>query len=126
MAVKGRPDFRAIIVGGSVAGLTLAHAFEKAGINYVLLEARDTIAPSLGASILLFPNGATILDQLGIYENMDPILSHLQYSTTWTDPGKSNQKTSYLGQIEFRYVPSQSWSRQYADNCQLGLRMQHY
>lgn len=107
MAAKGRPDFRAIIVGGSVAGLTLAHAFEKAGIDYVLLEARDNIAPNLGASVILFPNGATILDQLGIYENMEPILSHLQYSTTWTDPGKSNSKTSYLGQVGFRYVPSQ-------------------
>jgi FAD dependent monooxygenase len=107
MAVKGRPDFRAIIVGGSVAGLTVAHAFEKAGIDFVLLEARDNIAPNLGASIVLFPNGATILDQLGIYGNMDPILSHLQYSTTWTDSGKLNPKTSYLGQVEFRYVPSQ-------------------
>jgi 2-polyprenyl-6-methoxyphenol hydroxylase-like FAD-dependent oxidoreductase len=111
MAAKGKPEFRAIIVGGSVAGLTLAHAFEKAGIDYVLLEARDNIAPNLGASIVLFPNGATILDQLGIYENMDSILSHLQYSTTWTDPGKSNPKTSYFGQIEFRYVPRQSCPR---------------
>jgi 2-polyprenyl-6-methoxyphenol hydroxylase-like FAD-dependent oxidoreductase len=54
MAVKRRLDFRAIIVGGSVAGLTLAHAFEKAGIDYALLEARDNIAPNLGASIVFF------------------------------------------------------------------------
>jgi len=62
--------FKAIIVGGSVAGLTLAHTFEKAGINYVLLEARDTISPQLGASIVIMPNGARILDQLGVYEKL--------------------------------------------------------
>jgi 2-polyprenyl-6-methoxyphenol hydroxylase-like FAD-dependent oxidoreductase len=108
MATKRRPNFRAIIVGGSVSGLTLAHAFEKAGIEYDLLEARDIIAPNLGASILIFPNGATIMDQLGIYETMEEILSPIQFSTTWTSPGKHNPKTDYLGQVEFRYVIDQN------------------
>jgi NADPH-dependent 2,4-dienoyl-CoA reductase/sulfur reductase-like enzyme len=42
--------FKVVIVGGSVAGLTLAHAFDSAGIDYVLLEARDTFAPPVGAT----------------------------------------------------------------------------
>ncbi|KAH8810054.1 hypothetical protein F5882DRAFT_99982 [Hyaloscypha sp. PMI_1271] len=62
--------FTAIIVGGSVAGLTLAHMFSKAHINYTLLEARDDISPQLGASIVIMPNGARILDQLGIFGDM--------------------------------------------------------
>jgi FAD dependent monooxygenase len=62
--------FTAIIVGGSVAGLTLAHMFSKAHIDYTLLEARDTISPQLGASIVIMPNGARILDQLGVFEDM--------------------------------------------------------
>lgn len=70
MATPRRPKFSAIIVGGSVAGLTLAHMFEKAGIDYILLEGRDTISPSTGASIVIMPNGARILDQLGLYEAM--------------------------------------------------------
>ena len=43
-------QFKAIIVGGSVAGLTLAHTFDSAGIDYVLLEARDMVAPPVGAT----------------------------------------------------------------------------
>jgi hypothetical protein len=65
-----RSNFKVIIVGGSVAGLTLAHMFEKANINYTILEARDTISPQLGASIVIMPNGARILDQLGVFEIM--------------------------------------------------------
>lgn len=63
--------FHAIIIGGSVSGLTLAHTFSAANISYTLLEARDTISPQLGASIVIFPNGARILDQLGVYEKME-------------------------------------------------------
>lgn len=57
-----------IIAGGGISGLTLANALEKAGIDYVLLEARDTIAPKVGASIGFFQNGGRILDQLGCLE----------------------------------------------------------
>ncbi|CZS96768.1 uncharacterized protein RCO7_02595 [Rhynchosporium graminicola] len=58
-------NFKAIIIGGSVAGLTFAHMFERANINYILLEARYRISPSEAASIVIMPNGARILDQLG-------------------------------------------------------------
>jgi len=65
------PRLKAIIVGGSVAGLTLAHIFDSTGIiDYILLEGRDNVAPPLGATIIIMPNGARILDQLGIYNSM--------------------------------------------------------
>lgn len=38
--------------------------------TYVLLEAYPEIAPQLGASIGLLPNGLRILDQLGCYESI--------------------------------------------------------
>ncbi|KAH6633730.1 FAD binding domain protein [Boeremia exigua] len=60
--------FRVIIAGGGIAGLTLANALEKANIDYVLLEARDTISPEVGASIGIFQNGARLLDQVGCLE----------------------------------------------------------
>ncbi|KAL2069492.1 hypothetical protein VTL71DRAFT_14171 [Oculimacula yallundae] len=63
-------NFKPIIIGGSVAGLTLAHMFERANIDYILLEARDTLSPSIGSSIVIMANGARILDQLGLYEEM--------------------------------------------------------
>lgn len=60
--------FKIIIAGGGVAGLTLAAILEKFDIDYVLLESHGDIAPEVGASIGLFPNGLRILDQIGCYE----------------------------------------------------------
>ncbi|KAF4966825.1 hypothetical protein FSARC_5540 [Fusarium sarcochroum] len=59
-----------IIVGGSVAGLSLANMLEKVGIRYIVLEAYGEIAPQVGASIGLQPNGLRILDQLGCAEEI--------------------------------------------------------
>ncbi|KAL2684482.1 hypothetical protein Neosp_005560 [[Neocosmospora] mangrovei] len=60
-----KPQQTVLIVGGSVAGLTLANMLEKSGVHYIVLEAYDEIAPQVGASIGLLPNGLRILDQLG-------------------------------------------------------------
>jgi FAD dependent monooxygenase len=62
--------FTAIIIGGSVAGLTLAHMFSRAKINYILLEGRDSLAPQLGTGIVIMPNGCRVLDQMGLLEGM--------------------------------------------------------
>jgi 2-polyprenyl-6-methoxyphenol hydroxylase-like FAD-dependent oxidoreductase len=57
--VVNTSTFRVIIAGGGIAGLTLANALERAGINFVLLEGRSEIAPQVGASIGMdfFPKG---------------------------------------------------------------------
>ncbi|KAJ4177887.1 hypothetical protein NW755_013576 [Fusarium falciforme] len=60
-----KPQQTVLIVGGSVAGLTLANMLEKFGVDYIVLEAHDEIAPQVGASIGLLSNGLRILDQLG-------------------------------------------------------------
>jgi 2-polyprenyl-6-methoxyphenol hydroxylase-like FAD-dependent oxidoreductase len=60
--------FKVIIVGGGIAGLTLANMLEKFDLDYVLLEAHEDIAPPTGAGVGLMPNGSFILDQLGCYE----------------------------------------------------------
>jgi 2-polyprenyl-6-methoxyphenol hydroxylase-like FAD-dependent oxidoreductase len=60
--------FKVIIVGGSVAGLSLALMLERNGIDYLVLEAYPNIAPQVGASIGLLPNGLRVLDQLGCYD----------------------------------------------------------
>lgn len=89
-------NFKAIIVGGSVAGLTLAHMFECANIDYVLLEARDTISPSIGASIVIMPNGARILDQLGLYDAMK-------------DRFMTGMRRTYSRRSDGRVVASTAW-----------------
>ncbi|KAK4239014.1 hypothetical protein C8A03DRAFT_14582 [Achaetomium macrosporum] len=65
------PDhFRVVIVGGGVAGLTLANALEQYGIDYVLLERRGEVAPQVGASIGLLVSAARIFDQLGVWDKI--------------------------------------------------------
>nr|BDX35614.1 FAD-dependent monooxygenase StrN [Stachybotrys sp.] len=63
-----------VIVGGGIAGLTLANALQHApaDIEYLVLEARDSLVPHLGAGIALVPNGSRILDQLGVYADLEP------------------------------------------------------
>lgn len=67
--------FRVIIVGGGPTGLVQAHALHQAGIEYTLLERSLTIPTpetdndndnDKGTSLLLWPNSARILDQLGL------------------------------------------------------------
>jgi hypothetical protein len=77
---QDRP-LKIIIVGGGIAGLTLANALQDApaNIEYLIIEGRKDLAPQLGAGIALLPNGSRILDQLGVYAeleaNFDPIVS---------------------------------------------------
>lgn len=73
------PPFRVLIAGGSVTGLVLANALEKAGIDYLVLEKRE-IAPMLGASISILCHTAGILDQLGVWQN---ILSQAMPLSDW-------------------------------------------
>ncbi|KOC07347.1 FAD binding domain protein [Aspergillus flavus AF70] len=61
---------RVIIVGGGLAGLTLASALEKANVDFVLLEARGQFDPQVGASIGLNAAAMRILDQLGAAEEI--------------------------------------------------------
>ncbi|KID64203.1 FAD-dependent monooxygenase andE [Metarhizium brunneum] len=75
-----KPRFRVLISGGGVAGLTLANALQHARINYLLLEARSNIAPQLGASIGLGPNGSRILDQLGCYDEIMALTQPIHYT----------------------------------------------
>ncbi|KAI0095606.1 putative monooxygenase [Daldinia grandis] len=68
--MKPDREFKVIIAGGGVAGLTLANLLERFGLNYILLESHSEIAPQVGASIGMFPNGLRILDQIACYEQI--------------------------------------------------------
>jgi hypothetical protein len=70
--------FKVVIAGASVAGLSLANMLQANGIDYVVLEAHQTIAPQVGASIGLVPHGCRILDQLGLYEKVMGIAPPIQ------------------------------------------------
>lgn len=69
--------FKVIIVGGSIAGLTFAHCLLQANIDHVVLEKRGKISPQEGAFIGVWPNGARVLEQLGLYADMEKLTAPL-------------------------------------------------
>lgn len=68
--MSGGGDFRVVIAGASIAGLSLALALERAGVDFLVLEAHGSVAPQVGASIAVLPSGARVLDQLGCYADV--------------------------------------------------------
>jgi FAD dependent monooxygenase len=78
--LKPETNCQVAIVGGGIAGLTLALAFERVGISFVLFEAHESITPDKGASVGLLPNGLRILDQLGVLEDVEKHSSPLKTS----------------------------------------------
>jgi 2-polyprenyl-6-methoxyphenol hydroxylase-like FAD-dependent oxidoreductase len=89
-------SFKVLIVGGSVAGLTLALILERYNIDYMLLEKHDTIAPPLGAGIGLQAHGLRIMEQLGIYEKLASLGMPLNKLKTFAPGGRllSDQPTA--------------------------------
>ncbi|ETI28406.1 hypothetical protein G647_00855 [Cladophialophora carrionii CBS 160.54] len=77
--------FKVTIVGGGVAGLTLANALEQAKVEYVLLESKGQFAPAVGASIAIGANGNRVLDQLGCYDTLERHTDPLVHTRTWKD-----------------------------------------
>ncbi|KAJ5711131.1 monooxygenase [Penicillium malachiteum] len=84
---EDKKKFRVIIVGGSVAGLSLAHCLLNSNIDFVVLESHDDIAPAVGASIGILANGARILDQLGMFDDVLNAVEPLAQSRYFGDSG---------------------------------------
>ena len=94
--------FRVIIVGGGIAGLTLANSLERAGVDYVLLERRGELAPQVGASIWLLPNGLRILDQLGVYDEIESNTTPPRSDILWVDNGRKVTESDFANLFKAR------------------------
>jgi 2-polyprenyl-6-methoxyphenol hydroxylase-like FAD-dependent oxidoreductase len=94
------PNFKVIIVGGSVSGLTLANMLEKLNIDYVVLESYKTIAPQVGASIGLQANGLRILDQLGCADTLVDLVDTPLHSQILRDSKRLSNSRAGLGSLE--------------------------
>ncbi|KAJ5720015.1 Monooxygenase FAD-binding [Penicillium malachiteum] len=105
MADTKPKNFRVIIVGGSIAGLTLAHCLMHHGIDFVVLEGRNEIAPQEGASISIWANASLAVDQLGILDDLLAEVEPLEYVYNWSDKGKllSYLTAPGLSKIEHGY-----------------------
>nr|A0A455LLW7.1 RecName: Full=FAD-dependent monooxygenase atnK; AltName: Full=Arthripenoid biosynthesis cluster protein K [Arthrinium sp.]AYO60884.1 FAD-dependent monooxygenase AtnK [Arthrinium sp.] len=100
--IEKRPDFKVVIVGGSISGLVLAHSLHQAGIDYIVLEGRNRIDPQIGASIGLFSNGSRILDQLGVYKSILDLTEPLVWYDMLTGQGDLVRRDDSLRLIEAR------------------------
>ncbi|GKT53992.1 FAD binding domain-containing protein [Colletotrichum tofieldiae] len=89
-------DFKVIIAGGGIAGLTLANLLEKFGIDYVILEAYHEMAPQVGASIGILPNGSRVLDQVGLYDEVRKLIDNPMFKMSLYD-SKGNATSNYHG-----------------------------
>lgn len=78
---------KVLIVGAGVAGLTLANLLEQLNINYLLFESHHEIAPDVGASIGLHPNGLRVLDQIGCYEEIIKHSAPVDHTLNRTEDG---------------------------------------
>ncbi|KAG2175627.1 hypothetical protein INT43_001274 [Umbelopsis isabellina] len=96
-------SFKAIIVGGSIAGLTLALAFEKANIDYILLEKGTDFAPELGASIGIFCNGMRVMDQLGLKDTIKERTEPMEEIFQYTGEGKLFSSSKMFKHLEERH-----------------------
>lgn len=74
--------FKVIVVGGGPVGLTAAHALSRAGIDYVVLEQRQSVELDVGASLVLWPQGLRVLAQLDLFERLQNIGADLRHMVT--------------------------------------------
>jgi 2-polyprenyl-6-methoxyphenol hydroxylase-like FAD-dependent oxidoreductase len=79
--------FKVIIVGGGPVGLTAAHALHYAGIDFVVLEARDAVVLDQGASLVLSPPSLRVMHQFGLLERLTEVGAVMERNASFTRDG---------------------------------------
>lgn len=91
-----KKPFTVLIAGGGIAGLTLANMLEKIGVDYLILEGYREMAPQVGASIGILPNGSRVLDQIGLYDEIRKLIDAPLFESSLRRP-EGPLLTSYRG-----------------------------
>lgn len=84
---------RIIVAGGGPVGLYTAHALARANIDYVVLEQQPEIIRYKGAGIVLLPQTARLLDQIGLFKEIEELSVKLQ----------SKMNSLYNGQLLVKF-----------------------
>ncbi|KAF9142892.1 hypothetical protein BGX30_001884 [Mortierella sp. GBA39] len=68
---KDHNAVKAIIVGGGIAGLSLAIMMAKAGIEYVILERSTSLDTPIGSATVLGPPVLRLIEQMGLLPQVE-------------------------------------------------------
>jgi 2-polyprenyl-6-methoxyphenol hydroxylase-like FAD-dependent oxidoreductase len=91
-------NFEVVIVGGGIAGLTLALCLNQKGISCRIYEATAEWRP-LGVGISLLPHGTKELSALGLLDDIRAVAVEFRDSCFYTR----------FGQFVYRDVPDNQW-----------------
>ena len=94
--------FRVVIVGAGPTGLYLALALSKANIDFIVLEQHETIVNHAGAGILLWPQSARLLDQVGVLDEAKKSYSPITSKTDLLLNGHVTRVNPLIGTLEER------------------------
>lgn len=109
LPVRYGPEMRVLIVGGGIAGLTLAALLQQRGFNPTLVE-RIPEYGSVGYVIVLWPSGSRILKGLGVYKDLLDV--GLQFTTYNVSDKQGQMIHSYsVKDVTDRYGPMLSTYR---------------
>ncbi|KAF9900189.1 hypothetical protein EC991_007791 [Linnemannia zychae] len=68
---KDHNAVKAVIVGGGIAGLSLAIMMAKAGIEYIILERSTGLESSIGGATVLGPPVLRLIEQIGLLPEIE-------------------------------------------------------
>lgn len=80
---------KAIVIGGGIGGLTVATALRRAGVDVVVFERRNDLRDlTAGAGMVLWHNAVRALQELELWERVEPFGTPLEQATWQTWQGK--------------------------------------
>ncbi|KAG0330800.1 hypothetical protein BG004_001982, partial [Podila humilis] len=91
-------NLKVLIVGGGIAGLTLAALLEKANIDYQVFERAATVRP-LGSALAIGPNVLPMIEQLGL---LDEFISIAKITGIVSNFNEQLKQTSYFDYTELK------------------------
>lgn len=91
-------DLKVLIVGGGIAGLTLAVLLEKASIDFQVYERAAVVRP-LGSVVAIGPNVLALIEQIGL---LDQFATAAKVSGFVTNFNEQRQQTSYFDYRELK------------------------